>query len=113
MEKYQIFFNDVIQKVNSFEQKYQKKDGGPKVDPMLDLSKKEEACEIWKDFKNLVLKLKQEHRKYIPMPCLSDWPCIFTQHRTEIRNRLEEAKSMKSIFEKDCDNVVTITRLAK
>lgn len=61
------------------------------------------ACKQLDMLRECVVRLNQAKKTYWQRPCLSNWPCFFTQHRSEIEKLKETLSPMEKRLIRECE----------
>lgn len=64
---------------------------------------KKTPCEQLDDLRITLVKLSQTRESYFPRPCFRGWPCLFTQHRSEISKICEQLDPVRRRLERECE----------
>lgn len=89
-------YEQKVEDFNDFKNTYQP-DGKP-----------QSACAQLDKFRETIVALNQTKRTYWPRPCLSDWPCLFFQHRSEIEKIKERLSEPEKRLMRECESEMVI-----
>ena len=70
------------------------------------------ACRKLTELKILQIYLEKRKGFYFSRPCIRDWPCPFTQHRSEIEKLQERLYTVSQRLENQCD-METLEKIKK